>query len=661
MLIGFARSNVWYDNRQETKALPPTPEVEDSLEIAALPRESDEFHVYSMRRRVLPALLDPLDWESPFSAPIAASPEHVLHSLRDDGNQQYPTLKDTFLPLGNRPTMPSLEDSGLEYDTKVSASRSPKFDYTPRTAPNPSLPLPQIGPEEVGNAPDPSLREALVPSTQSERQSQPGRLHLEVGRRDCHEKLTDSSANSSNTMEDVRLDRLCQHGPSEGSAVDTYSDVSTNGSWSEDQEDAELPPDLVPIKATLVEQLIAGYMSNWRSSYGHVRSRPGEETTVSGQGRRRVSRSSRKLAPSSKSLGKRRREPEQDPDDFQSSDDDCKRRRLDCEAETSVSSLFACPYAKYDPTRYSDRNEIETNYRGCSSKLLRSISRVKQHLYRVHMQPEHFCPRCGTEFDRQEFFHTHSREATICEVRELPFKEKMTTEQKNDVRKRAPGKCPRKAWYAIFEILFPCARAPNSPYAESGSPEANQDFLVYFQEWAPRMLSALILQNMLSLGPYEQSILDATVETAILRLVQEFGIDFHRLPEDISQASNNFGLTAEASMTLPEIPEQSNSTMQQTETGPSMIDNAAAGSTTVSLDNQQFAEQVMGIPEWYYPPQYTTDHGGHSQNLGSSLLAGSNNWNDVLQSQMQTPTPVWPHGTWRQPPGQRLQRVAEGA
>jgi hypothetical protein len=50
------------------------------------------------------------------------------------------------------------------------------------------------------------------------------------------------------------------------------------------------------------------------------------------------------------------------------------------------------------------------------------------------------------------------------------------------------------------------------------------------------MISALI---QLSLGPFEQSVLDATMEMAIPQLIQECSMDFHRLPADDAQASGN--------------------------------------------------------------------------------------------------------------------------
>lgn len=39
--------------------------------------------------------------------------------------------------------------------------------------------------------------------------------------------------------------------------------------------------------------------------------------------------------------------------------------------------LFACPFHKYDPTRYSEQNALEPRYRRCSTVMLSSLPRLK--------------------------------------------------------------------------------------------------------------------------------------------------------------------------------------------------------------------------------------------------------------------------------------------
>jgi hypothetical protein len=47
-----------------------------------------------------------------------------------------------------------------------------------------------------------------------------------------------------------------------------------------------------------------------------------------------------------------------------------KRRHI-----SEPDKMLACPYSKFDPNRYSERNGRETHYRWCSSILLWDLSR----------------------------------------------------------------------------------------------------------------------------------------------------------------------------------------------------------------------------------------------------------------------------------------------
>ena len=472
--------------------------------------------------------------------------------------------------------------------------------------------------------------------------------------RERHENDQNTSfIDGSSTTGEPTLQSPSEHGSPELSVAGDICEAASNWSVSCEEQGMELPNELLPIQAELVAQIKADYILNWRACRGHIRSRPGQQSTsTSRQQRLETSRSSRPPPPSAKSLGKRRREEGDDPDDVPSSDDDRKRRRATCEVDDPENKLFACPYAKYDPARYSERNEVETSYRGCSCALLRDIARVKQHLYRTHTRPAQYCPRCGREFDRQDLLEAHIRETTSCTVQELPFKEKMTAEQKDSVHKRTPRKHPSKVWFEIFRILFPDARTPSSPYAETGSPAAIQDFLAFFEERAPQRISAMIMQNEPSLERYATSMLDAAVETVVQDLVREFGNDFHCLPADNSQYSNDPGPLAEVSTTVPAIPEAVNPSLQQLEAGPNLTDYTGPGSDAASLAAQQPAEQLIEFPEWYSGYLCPADESAYYQNLGS---------NSILQGQMQMPIEMWQPGTLNQPRGRRLQRIAEGA
>lgn len=702
MLIKPSRSTVRSEQRTESKDLPPIPEAEDVPLVTLVgggvgalrpfelqnPFERLEHEKPKMgKERLHPSAH--LDQTQSNSGPFSLGSELVIHSPRSDDKEQHPDPKQGLLLCHNLQAISAMEKTVSEHGTNVSALGSTKSDCGLETAPNPSLSPLQSRLEEFENTANTNTYQGVLPTARSsgpflprfgtdsglnsslrgkssepqiELRPQTAQLQLQSFRQESHNGDSTFSATNSETTQDLNLDGLRDNEPPTLSATEFHSETSSIGSMTYEWQAIALPAEVARLQETFVQQLIREYISNWRSPNGQVRSRPGQQPiSTSGQRRHRTQRESRGSAPSARSLGKRRRQADQDPDDFPSSDDDNEQLRLNPKGGDSNSRLFACPYAKYDPMRYSERNDIEANYRGCSSSLLRDIARMKQHLYRVHMRPACYCPRCGKEFERQDLQEEHTREATPCEVQELPFKEKMTTEQRDAVHRRSPGKCPRKVWYEIFGIIFPDAQAPNSPYTETGAPEAVQDFLDYFQERAPRMLSRLILQNTLLLGWYEQMMLDVAVEQAIPRLIEEFGRDFHRPSEGNPHTASSAEPGVDAPMAVSAVPEIANPPLQQIEASPSITRYPETSSSEVDFGGQQLTHQITGFQEWSYGRPYIRDDGSYSQNLATMVLAGSNNWNAAQQTQITMPDPLWQPGPWGQLPGQWLQQVAEGA
>jgi hypothetical protein len=170
----------------------------------------------------------------------------------------------------------------------------------------------------------------------------------------------------------------------------------------------------------------------------------------------------------------------------------------------------------------------------------------------------------------------------------------------------------------------------------------------------------MIMQNGPSLERYAQSMLEAAVETAVQDLVREFGDDFHYLPTDNSQSSNDPGPLIEVSATVPAIPEVVNPNLQQLEAGQSLSDFAGSGSNAASFGHQRPTEQLMDFPEWYSDYPYPADESAYYSNPGSGMFMASPSSN-ILQGQMQMPVEMWQPGTLNQPQGRRLQRIAEGA
>lgn len=152
-----------------------------------------------------------------------------------------------------------------------------------------------------------------------------------------------------------------------------------------------------------------------------------------------------------------------------------KRRR---EAEGTRLNL-ACPFAKKDPVRW----------RTCYRHELSKISYVKQHLYRVHLQPL-YCQRCGVTYQRQEDLSEHMRSTTPCELVSFTVPEGLTMEQRRRLSERLSSKLTdEERWYAVFEIVFPGHPHPATPYVDPDMSEDLSSFRDHIAREGPRILA----------------------------------------------------------------------------------------------------------------------------------------------------------------------------
>ncbi|EXJ93910.1 hypothetical protein A1O1_02303 [Capronia coronata CBS 617.96] len=140
-----------------------------------------------------------------------------------------------------------------------------------------------------------------------------------------------------------------------------------------------------------------------------------------------------------------------------------KKIRQTLESRRTAGHLFACPFSKFDRARYSTQNEDEKNYRRCSSGYWPDISRLKQHLYRVHWRGIH-CPDCYAEFKDTDQLQAHMRAESPCAKIDCPYPEKFDEAQESGIRQKRPGKTAEQVWYIIYGILFPGHPLPDSPY-----------------------------------------------------------------------------------------------------------------------------------------------------------------------------------------------------
>ena len=127
---------------------------------------------------------------------------------------------------------------------------------------------------------------------------------------------------------------------------------------------------------------------------------------------------------------------------------------------STMELSYACPYAKHNPLMYSHCNMNEKEgqeWRSCSTGLMKSMSRVKQHLSRVH-------------------------------------KDRMTDAQQRAVNERISGD-HAQGWYYIYSTLFPKDELPATPWAEYVVGKHLRDFAEQIIETLPRLLVEAAARN----------------------------------------------------------------------------------------------------------------------------------------------------------------------
>ena len=182
--------------------------------------------------------------------------------------------------------------------------------------------------------------------------------------------------------------------------------------------------------------------------------------------------------------------------------------------------LFACPYTKFDPSRYSRENLSEPNYWNCGSCCLRDISRLKQHLYRVHSKPSYYCGSCFQSFKSREDLDQHARQRPPCEISDARFADRMTDSQFQAIKRRVLRGDPPELWFNIYSILFPGVPKPPSPYVSSADAATVNHFVALFRWFGPdEMMSAFsnryVQPGLPPLDLSTQTVVDEAFEIAL--------------------------------------------------------------------------------------------------------------------------------------------------
>ncbi|KAI0153719.1 hypothetical protein BJ166DRAFT_364684 [Pestalotiopsis sp. NC0098] len=140
---------------------------------------------------------------------------------------------------------------------------------------------------------------------------------------------------------------------------------------------------------------------------------------------------------------------------------DHRESRATKRTRPSGNLKFACPYFKRDPTRYTRRQ-------ACSGPGFTSISRLKEHIYRGHRQPEYQCIRCYSIFGNKDLLEDHQRALVPCEISSSRSSDGISEAQYTRLRRKASGaKSDAERWEDVYRILFPTAPSIPSCYYET--------------------------------------------------------------------------------------------------------------------------------------------------------------------------------------------------
>ncbi|KAI1354355.1 hypothetical protein F5Y01DRAFT_14300 [Xylaria sp. FL0043] len=274
-----------------------------------------------------------------------------------------------------------------------------------------------------------------------------------------------------------------------------------------------------------------------------------------------------------------------------------KRAKKDTEPE---EIKLACPFHKHNPKAH--KKEL------CMKGGWKSIHRLKEHLYRVHLLPKHNCPRCNARFGDDEALRAHLRADEPCKRSHVTPEEGIDqdTERKLRERKRPnSGETETQRWKDIYLLLFPQAdpNAIPSPYPDHDETAAHsKNFERYkrVEKRIKRELPRLVKQRVEK--KFEK------VETEMLHgindIIRNCLADFFR--------NNNMSQDDGSSTTTPQTASRA------TTPGLTSLEEPCAPSFDQSFEPQIDINYLLDDPDWAlggdlglfdFNPQFNVDGG----------------------------------------------------
>ncbi|KAK8123154.1 hypothetical protein PG984_011824 [Apiospora sp. TS-2023a] len=200
-------------------------------------------------------------------------------------------------------------------------------------------------------------------------------------------------------------------------------------------------------------------------------------------------------------------------DEDQESRPPVKRRTIDPKGSEHTMKRFASPYWKHDPRQHGN----------CFKAELKLISRVKQHLARVHYR-EFYCERCLQVSKSKESHEAHLEQN--CDYVSRDRLGTISHEQHRHLhRKSNKSSTESEKWFVVWDIVMPGKPRPSSPYM---NPDLSQD-LHEFQAYLRENLSIALRQELQADGiilqpeqPNEESLTEAASNRALSMLCDDW-------------------------------------------------------------------------------------------------------------------------------------------
>lgn len=168
--------------------------------------------------------------------------------------------------------------------------------------------------------------------------------------------------------------------PFSGSETDCESFLEIETINCDGQADQSLDPLFTKLRDLLVVVLLESFCPDWHDD--GIRRRAGTKRGRNDQASGSPNAST-EVSPYSQSASSSRgeRTGANGEDDSEQHDEPNSKRTKASGSSLLGGRLIACPYTRYDPIRYSERNMAEKHYRGCSSCFITDIPKLKYQVF----------------------------------------------------------------------------------------------------------------------------------------------------------------------------------------------------------------------------------------------------------------------------------------